>query len=146
MTALLDDSPNSLRIHPFCVLWAAMFLCLQGCGDGDYSEYVEPPDANAQLVVHPDGDNTYDVFLDGDRLGRISWTQAYRIPAGQHVFGVSLASRITSLSKTIEHVFEISPGETLHLAVVRWGEYGPGPTPGSEQLIASGLRISEIHP
>jgi len=140
---LSDFSPLQLCT----ALVVALLLSLSGCGGSkDYEEYVAPPDANAQLVVHPEWGDTFDVFLNGKHLGRISWTQAYPISAGQHVFSAKLPRTLKKRGAGAEYAFTIAPGETLHLAVVRWGEYGPGPTPGAEELIAGGIRISVINP
>ena len=125
-----------------------LLVCLGACGRGagDYDKYVAPPDANAQLVVHPQYDDTFDVFLDGKLLGRISWTQTYAVGAGQHVFHAKEVRKLTSRGRSGTYTFAISPGETVHLSVVKWEEYGAGDVPGKDSPEREGIRITEIHP
>jgi hypothetical protein len=95
---------------------------LAGCGSAKhYDDYVEPPGATAQLVMHISG-NTYDVLLDGKLLGRIHWTEAYRISSGHHVLRVKEAPPYLLLPKDAQFPFDIAPGETIHFTVTtRWG-------------------------
>lgn len=88
-----------------------------GCGSArHHDDYVEPQGANAQLVMHISG-STYDVFLDGKLLGRIHWTEAYRISAGYHVLLVKEAPPYFLLPKDAQFPFDIAPGETIHFTV-----------------------------
>jgi len=94
---------------------AILLIGLWGCRRESASEYSEPDDANATVVVHPrevDG-GTWDVFLDGERLGRISWSQAYRVRSGQHV--LSAARPNSTLKGHIE--FTIKPGQTFQFGI-----------------------------
>jgi len=68
------------------------------------------------LVVHTSG-GTYDVFLDVKLLGRIHWTQAYRIPAGKHIFRAKEAPPYFLLPQDAQFPFTIAPGETIHFNV-----------------------------
>ncbi len=90
---------------------------LTGCGSArHYDDYVEPQGSNAQLVMHISG-RTYDVLLDGKLLGRIHWTEAYRISSGHHVLRVKEAPPYLLLPGDAQFPFDISPGETIHFTV-----------------------------
>lgn len=57
---------------------------LSGCGSGDFTSYNPPSSPEATIIVHAQGAE-WDVFLDGARLGRISWSQPYEVTSGTHV-------------------------------------------------------------
>ncbi len=140
LTKMLAD------LAPRVFILLLLFCFQDGCKSRHHVEYVEPADAEAVLVVHPSGGDTFDVFLDGKRLGRISWMQSYGVIAGTHVFGAKEVRRLTSAGMSADYTFTVSPGETVHLAVSLWGEYGPGTISGTEELKHAGIRISQIHP
>ena len=94
---------------------AFVFTLLCGCHEGDVKNYVAPPDADAQLVVHAQ-DDTYDVFLDGRLLGRISWAQPYKVTAGDHVLRAKQVTKIMPPADA-SFPFTIYSGETVHFAI-----------------------------
>ena len=132
---LHSESRGNLRRVQFSIALAVAFLTvLCGCGRRHYDEYVEPRDANATLVVHAE-DGTFDVFLDGKRLGRITWTQAYQVTAGQHVFRAQEVLLVACPRRSADYLFPIAPGETVHLAVYGWREF-------SEEVYHDGVQVN----
>ncbi len=107
--------------HTCASLFLIVFLFVCGCHDNDdYREYVAPPDADATLIVHAEYE-TFDVFLDGRRLGRISWTEAYPVRSGQHILCAQNVPELVSARSSGDFFFTIAPDETLNVVV--WTEY-----------------------
>ena len=133
-----DDHPGWRVRELFVALVVVLLSFMGGCRDNMGDEYVEPHDAAAQLVVHADG-GTVDIFLDGERMGRISWTQAYGVSAGQHVFRAEDVPLLAMSTQSEEYTFVIASGQTIHLAVVIWYEREE-----DSEFVRHGIRISEI--
>jgi hypothetical protein len=62
-------------------------ILLFGCGGDNFTPYPEQDGADATIIVHASS-TEWDIFLDAQHLGRISWSQPYSIPSGGHVLAV----------------------------------------------------------
>jgi hypothetical protein len=91
-------------------------LFLTGCGDDDFTPYGESTNPDATILVHARSTD-WDIFLDGEHLGRISWSQPYGIPSGAHVLGVQRAGGVPTRADRAELPFSIQPGETIEFDV-----------------------------
>jgi len=98
----------------WCVLFFLLFLC--GCGNDDFTPYEQLGHPNAQIIVHARS-TEWDIFLDGQHLGRISWTQPYEVSAGAHLLAVQRARGIATRADRAELSFQIEPGETVEFDV-----------------------------
>jgi len=96
------------------ILLVLLFLC--GCGRDDFTPYEPSADSNAQIIVHAHSTD-WDIFLNGQHLGRISWSQPYAISAGGHVLGAQRAGGLATRADRAEVSFTIQPGETLEFDV-----------------------------
>jgi hypothetical protein len=105
---------KSSRTSAALALTAALIVSavLGGCGDGKKSpEYLEPEGSDAVIVVHPMWNEEFDVSLDGQFLGRISWVQPYCVVSGRHI--------LVADGGSLE--FTIRPGQTLNVALRHTG-------------------------
>jgi hypothetical protein len=93
-------------------------------------------------VVHAEG-RTFDLFLDGKHLGRISWTQAYPVSPGEHVFQAREVSPI--FPGEAQFPFTVGAGESLHLAVCISHE-GAEAFPGIVVYESADIRVVKIQP
>jgi hypothetical protein len=87
-------------------------ILLFGCGGDNFTPYPEQDGADATIIVHASS-TEWDIFLDAQHLGRISWSQPYSIPSGGHVLAVQRARGIATPADRAELPFTIGPGETL---------------------------------
>ena len=87
-------------------------ILLCSCGGDNFTPYPEQGGADATIIVHASS-TEWDIFLDAQHLGRISWSQPYSIPSGGHVLAVQKARGIATPADRAEFPFTIGPGETL---------------------------------
>ncbi len=92
------------------VLVILILLC--GCGDDDFVPYTPPGKPEAKIVIHARGAE-WDAFLDGQHLGRISWTQSYDVSAGSHTLTVQRSQGIATRADRADLSFVIGRGETV---------------------------------
>jgi len=116
------ERPRGVAPRGTSILLAVLVLllcaALGGCGNGERSpEYVEPKDADAAIVVHPIWGEQFNLFLDGQFLSKISWTQPYHVAPGSHMLGASELSEVWGEGKISYLDFSIQPGQTLHIAI-----------------------------
>jgi hypothetical protein len=89
-----------------------VLLLVYGCGGNDSTPYTEPASPDASIIVHARS-TEWDIFLDEQHLGRISWTQAYPVSAGAHVLGAQRAGGMPSRADRAELPFTIEAGQTM---------------------------------
>jgi hypothetical protein len=114
LTAIWKPSITVQRHAPMAVALTLLlaWATLSGCRDGEGGPpYVEPKDADAAIMVHPIWGEEFNVFLDGQYLGKISSPQAFQVVSGQHILRAGSGSL----------AFAIRPGETLNMAIRETG-------------------------
>ncbi len=93
-----------------------VLLLLTGCGQNDFTPYAQSDSLEANIIVHARSTD-WDVFLDGQHLGRISWSEPYAVSAGSHVLTVQRAGGFASRADRAELSFAIEVGQTVEFDV-----------------------------